>query len=161
MGVLDPHFAQLFGRAAARQEWFGLVQQLWMTDLLTHKYTPFNKLAEAALRMMIERWGLTAPEEARSTLGQLVHTAADALGIGAPTGEEAAILSTLKELPPFADCGPGLKRLQEAGFRLVALTNGAKSSSGVDAEKGRPADVLRAGIFGRGSGPVQARPRSV
>ena len=55
MGVLDPHFAQLFGRAAARQEWFGLVQQLWMTDLLTHNYTPFNKLAEAALRMMVER----------------------------------------------------------------------------------------------------------
>ena len=129
MGVLDPHFAQLFGRAAARQEWFGLVQQLWMTDLLTHNYTPFNKLAEAALRMMVERWGLTNSQPDNSKVGQLVHAAADTLGIYAPTGEEAAILKDLKELPPFADAAPGLRLLQEAGFRMAALTNGAKSAA--------------------------------
>lgn len=134
LGVLDAPFEQLFGRTSARQEWFGLLETLWMTDLLTNAYHPFEDLAQAALRMLVERWGVHKPvveQEAAeaSVVGKLVHAAADALDVYVPTHEESAIMDGLKALPPFPDVRAGLARLRQAGYQMAALTNGTLSAA--------------------------------
>ena len=129
LNVLDEPFVRLFGRASARQEWFGILQSLWMTDLLTNTYHSFDKLAQAALRMTVERWQVQPSTAGESVLSKLTYAAADTLGIDIPSEDESAILEGLKNLPPFPDVSSGLDALQRAGFRLVALSNGTRAST--------------------------------
>lgn len=144
LSVLDQPFVRLFGRASARQEWFGILQSLWMTDLLTHTYHPFDKLAQTALRMMVERWPVHPATAGESVLCKLTHAAADTLGIDTPSEAESAILEGLKDLPPFPDVSLGLATLQRAGFRLAALSNGTKASTENLLQKAGLADYFEA-----------------
>lgn len=102
LAVLDPNFARLFSHPSVREEWFHLLERLWMVTIITDAYEPFADLAEAALRMTARKWGIALPEE-----------------------EKTAILQAMKALPPFPDVAEGLAAFREAGFRLAALTNGS------------------------------------
>ncbi|CAA9345966.1 MAG: Cryptic haloacid dehalogenase 1 [uncultured Cytophagales bacterium] len=106
LSVLDPHFARLFSHPSVREEWFHLLERLWMVTLITDAYEPFAELAEAALRMTAQKWGIALPDE-----------------------EKAAILQGMKALPPFPDVAEGLAAFREAGFRLAALTNGSLATA--------------------------------
>jgi len=100
MGSLDPHFERLFGDASARQAWFGQVLTLWLTDLVTGTYTDFGTVGGSALEMVAERRGAVLSDE-----------------------DKQQILGSIQELPPHPEVGENLKRLQDAGVRLAALTN--------------------------------------
>lgn len=84
---------------------------LWFSTLLHHslvttaggRYVPFTQVAVAALQVV-----------GRSVSVEL-----------SPDQAQAAILPALVQLPAHTDVEPGLKRLRDAGHRLVALTNGA------------------------------------
>lgn len=98
--ALDPHFAEVFGEAAARPAWFAQVLQLSMVTTLVDAYVDFAAVAGAALEMVAARRGVVLTAAAR---GQ--------------------ILGAMRALPPHPDVGPGLARLADAGFRLATLTN--------------------------------------
>lgn len=106
LAALDPYFTRIFGNPLARERWFDLFQIAWMTHSLTSDFQPFAKLAEAAITMLAAR-------------EQVVAKPADV----------KAVLNGLRTLPPYPEVADALRQLQQAGFKIVALTNGALSSA--------------------------------
>jgi len=98
--ALDPLFADTFGDAAARREWFSQMLQLAFVSTITAEYRDFGSLGAAALDMLASRRGVSLKSERRT-----------------------ALLGGLRQLPPHPEVPTSLKRLREAGLRLVSLTN--------------------------------------
>ncbi len=106
MGVLDPHFQTAFGDAGARREWFHQLTQLMLTDTTLGVYTEFSLLAGAALEMVAAQ-----------------------KGVPLPAGPAKDILLGMRRLPAFPDVPDALRRLQESGVRLAALTQSAPEAA--------------------------------
>ncbi len=106
LGVLDPHFDRVFGSAVFRERWFEQLQTLWMTTIACGTFQPFEKLAKASLQM------LAAKES-----------------VELATADAAAVMQQMMELPAYPDVPAALPALRDAGYRLVALTNGARRSA--------------------------------
>lgn len=98
--ALDPLFAETFGDAATRREWFSQMLQLAFVATITGEYRDFGSLGAAALDMLASRRGVSLERERRTTL-----------------------LGGLRQLPPHPEVPASLKRLREARLRLVSLTN--------------------------------------
>jgi len=98
--ALDPIFADAFGRAEVRREWFGQVLQSAMTVTLAGLYRDFSEVGAAALAMVAERHGVTVGDDQRKALGE-----------------------TMRRLPPHPEVAAALRRLREHGLTLAALTN--------------------------------------
>ncbi|MDT7950191.1 MAG: haloacid dehalogenase type II [Acetobacteraceae bacterium] len=112
---LEPLFARCFGDAAILRNWFAQLILYSQAMSLSGLYTPFSDLAAGALHMM----------------GTIY---------GKPIGDAdvAELRDRLARMPAHADAAPALARLQEAGFRLVTLTNSPPSPS--------PTPLERAGL---------------
>jgi 2-haloacid dehalogenase len=100
LGALDPLFAETFADTAARREWFSQMLQLAFVSIITEEYRDFGMLGAAALDMLTARYGLSLEGERRTVL-----------------------LAGLRQLPPHPEVPASLKRMHEAGLRLVSLTN--------------------------------------
>jgi 2-haloacid dehalogenase len=100
LAALDPHFQRVFGDARVRQVWFAQLIQSALVATVTGAYRPFGQIALAALQM---------------TAGQAGVELADA--------DRDAIAAQLRQLPAHPEVPAALRRLQEAGLRLAALTN--------------------------------------
>jgi 2-haloacid dehalogenase len=98
--ALDPLFTETFGAAAARREWFSQMLQLAFVSTITGEYRDFGALGAAALDMLAARQRISLQEEKRT-----------------------ALLGGLRQLPSHPEVPESLKRLREAGLRLVSLTN--------------------------------------
>jgi 2-haloacid dehalogenase len=99
--ALDPWFERHFGEAAARERWFMQLEILWLVTLATGEYQDFATLADAAVRMRAEKEDAAVSDHDRKEL-----------------------LDQMKRLPPHGDAAGALQRLDGAGLRLAALTNG-------------------------------------
>lgn len=100
LAALDPVFADAFGSAATRREWFTQVLQSAMTATLAGLYRDFSEVGAAALEMVAERHGVALADEQRR-----------------------AVAETMRRLPPHPEVPAALQRLQDAGLSLAALTN--------------------------------------
>ncbi|HZC05752.1 MAG TPA: haloacid dehalogenase type II [Ktedonobacterales bacterium] len=100
LASLDTYFQRAFGDAAARREWFSLMLQYAFALTAIGDYRTFGEHGQAALTTLMAR--------------HAVSLSAD---------EQRAILMALRVAPAHADVPEGLRRLSDAGFRLVALTN--------------------------------------
>jgi len=100
LSVLDTQFVRVFGDAGVRQTWFTQMLQNAFVATITGPYRDFGQLGAAALDMVAARRGVTMTPE-----------------------EKHAILSEMRRLPPHPDTQEALARLQQAGLRLVTLTN--------------------------------------
>lgn len=98
--TLEPLFQRLFGDAAVLREWFGQLILYSEAVTLAGHYVPFGVLAAGVLRMTGEIRGVEVSDEAVDELGRLIRS-----------------------MPPHPDVPEALRRLKEAGFRLVTLTN--------------------------------------
>ena len=98
--ALDPLFRRVFGDAAVRQEWFGLVVQSALVATITDAYVDFGTVGGAALDMTASRRGIPLSDEDR-----------------------AEILGGMLTLPPHPEVPESLERLRDAGLRLATLTN--------------------------------------
>ena len=98
--ALDPLFAETLGDEAARREWFSQMLQLAFVSTIIGEYRDFGTLGAAALDMLASRRGVSLQEERRT-----------------------ALLGGLRKLPPHTEVLASLKRLHDAGLRLVSLTN--------------------------------------
>ena len=81
--------------------WFPKLLQYSLVESITGEYSDFSSIATAVLNM-----------EAKSQ------------GKDLNTGEIQQILSPVTSLEPYPDVVPGLQKLKEGGFKLVALSNG-------------------------------------
>jgi 2-haloacid dehalogenase len=98
--VLDPTFERVFGDASVRRQWFGLVLRNAMTLTMTGAYRDFISVGAASLDMIADRQQVSISQADRDSIRQ-----------------------TMGSLPAHRDVLPNLRRLQEAGFRMAALTN--------------------------------------
>jgi 2-haloacid dehalogenase len=98
--VLDPAFERVFGHAAVRRQWFGLVLRNAMTLTMTGAYQDFITVGAASLDMIVDQHRVRMSRADRDSIRQ-----------------------TMGNLPPHGDVLPNLRRLQGAGFRMAALTN--------------------------------------
>jgi 2-haloacid dehalogenase len=100
LSALDEPFARAFGDASLRPAWFQLMLQLAFVGGLSGRYVDFTSAQRAALAMLAARTRVVLDEEAASE-----------------------IVATMERLPAHPDVAPALRRLREAGFRQVTLTN--------------------------------------
>lgn len=104
--ALDPHFERIFGDAAVRRQWFGLVLRNALNLTITGDYQDFVTVGGASLQMVADQHQIPLTAEDRS-----------------------AIASTMTGLPTHQDVPPNLARLSEAGFRIAALTNSPQQAA--------------------------------
>ena len=92
---------QEFAAETAFKQWFALLLQYSLVDTVTGNYHPFGQIGDAAFDMLAQ------------ALGQPAR----------PAARKRELVTLLTELPPHPDIIPGLTALQQAGFRMVTLTN--------------------------------------
>lgn len=100
LSALDPLFVDAFGDKATRRVWFAQMLGLAMSSTIVGAYAPFDEIALAALEMTARKRGVALDRE-----------------------RKRRILGGMAALPPHGDVADGLRRLQEAGFRLAVLSN--------------------------------------
>lgn len=102
INALEPHFVRAFGDGQVLKEWFANV--LLYSNVLTvaGPYADFGRVGAAALDMTADAHGRTLSADDRNR-----------------------VLQGMLTLPAHPDVPAGLRRLKEAGFRLVTLTNSA------------------------------------
>ena len=98
---LDAPFQQVFGHAEARTEWFRQVLRSALVSTITGPYADFSAIGRTALQLVATRRGVELSAADRST-----------------------ILDAMRRLPPHPEVVDSLERLQAAGFRMAALSNG-------------------------------------
>lgn len=103
--ALEPLFVDAFGGAGVRQEWFSTLLLYSEVATLAGPYADFPVIAGAALDMAAERRGIRLSAHDRDR-----------------------ILTGLSTLPAHLDAANGLRRLRDAGFRLVALSNSSQAA---------------------------------
>ncbi|ERL56717.1 haloacid dehalogenase type II [Psychrobacter aquaticus] len=112
INTLAPLFTRVFGTQAVLREWFAQLVLYSQTMTLSGLYTPFGEIGVGALRMVADIHQTTLTES-----------------------DIAELKERMNNMPAHADAIPALTRLQEAGFRLVTLTNSASSASPTPLEK--------------------------
>lgn len=101
LGKLQRAVNQEFTAETAFKQWFALLLQYSLVATVTGHYHNFGQIADAAFDMLAQALGQPARSATR----------------------KKELLTLLTELPPHPDIIPGLTALQQAGFRLVTLTN--------------------------------------
>ena len=100
LAELDRHFARLFGDRGVRLAWFGQLLQSAMVATITDRYTDFGAVGRAALDMTAARLGVELSDDDRE-----------------------AVVGGMARLPAHPEVPGALRRLEEGGVRLAALTN--------------------------------------
>ncbi|SHK64631.1 2-haloacid dehalogenase [Marinobacter antarcticus] len=110
--ALEPLFDRIFGDPRVLREWFAQLVLYSQTMTLSGLFTPFGELGIGALRMT-------------ASIHEVSITDADI----------AELKERMSSMPAHPDVVPALTRLQNAGFRMVTLTNSASSASPTPLEK--------------------------
>ena len=97
---MEPLFAQAFGDGAALREWFNLLLLHSEVATLAGPYFDFATIGRAALQMVGEARGAALSKE-----------------------QEDEILAAMASMPAHPDVPEALRSLQDAGYRMVTLTN--------------------------------------
>jgi 2-haloacid dehalogenase len=97
---IGPLFQRLFGERKVLREWFGQLVLYSHVITISGSYVSFFDLGQGVLRMLAETY----------------H-------IGIKEADVEELRARMLTMPAHADVPPGLKLLQDAGFRLVTLTN--------------------------------------
>ena len=100
LAAMDPHFERIFGDAGVRVAWFAQMIQSALVATVTGAYHQFGDHAMAALEMTADQAGVTLTD-----------------------GDKQAVATQLRQLPAHPEVADALRRLDDAGLRLAALTN--------------------------------------
>lgn len=104
---LAPFFQRVFGDERVLREWFGNLVMYSMTLTLSGLYKDFFSLGVGMLEMV-----------------------GDTHGVKIEPADVAMLKRSMANMPPHSDANEGLRKLQEAGFRMVTLTNSPMSDEG-------------------------------
>jgi 2-haloacid dehalogenase len=102
LSALDAPFQQVFGHPDARREWFAQLLRSALVSTVAGPYADFSTIGRTALEMVAAQRGVQLTDDDRVTISEAV-----------------------RRLPPHPDVIESLERLQQAGFRMAALSNGA------------------------------------
>jgi 2-haloacid dehalogenase len=104
---MNPLFEQVFGDKRVMREWFGCLIMYSMTLTLSGLYKDFWTLGAGLFQMV-----------------GAIHN------VDIKPEDVEALKSCMKTLPAHPDCEEGLTMLQDAGFRMVTLTNSPPTPGG-------------------------------
>jgi len=110
--TLEPLFDRIFGDPGVLREWFAQLVLYSQTMTLAGLYTPFGELGVGALKMTANIHGVNIADE-----------------------DLAELKERMISMPAHPDVVPALTRLQNAGFRMVTLTNSASTAVPTPLEK--------------------------
>ncbi|MDO6825033.1 haloacid dehalogenase type II [Marinobacter sp. 1_MG-2023] len=110
--TLEPLFDRIFGNPGVLREWFAQLVLYSQTMTLSGLYSPFGELGIGALKMTAS-----------------IH------GVNIADTDVAELKERMSSMPAHPDVLPALTRLQDAGFRMVTLTNSAAGASPTPLEK--------------------------
>jgi len=99
--ALEAPFEAVFGDPGVRADWFRTLLHQAMVTTITGPYVDFSTLGRQSLEVVAEQRGRTLAED-----------------------EATTILQAMRTLPPHDDVREALAVLRDAGFQLVALSNG-------------------------------------
>jgi 2-haloacid dehalogenase len=102
--------------------WFAGTLRDGIALTLAGGYADFAEVAAAVLRSLLAGTG---------SVGDLDHAVDH-------------VISAMAHLPLHPDVAPGVKRLRERGYRVVALTNGSSDTAGAVLRRGGVAEELEA-----------------
>ena len=105
LAPLDPVFESLFGDRGVRSAWFSSLLHWSKVTTMSGVFHDFTALAAACLDDLAARHGLLLSDDQRRR-----------------------IFATIATLPPHPEVPAALARLQDRGFRLIALTNSAQAT---------------------------------
>lgn len=100
LAALDDFFAEVTGEPAARRQWFDLMVHNALTLTAAGGYRPFGEIAAACLAPVAAGHGRTVSPEQQRELGR-----------------------RMRRLPAHPDVPDAIRRLRDAGFGVVTLTN--------------------------------------
>lgn len=109
IGPLKAKVGEVLLDPRAAELWFATLLQYSLAVTVSGQYFAFPEIGAAVLRMLATRNDVTISQD-----------------------DAKQVLSVMKSLPAHQDVVPGLRRLQQAGFRLATLTN--SSQDGVKAQ---------------------------
>lgn len=84
--------------------WFSTMLHYSLAMTVSHQYADFTDVGKAALQMLGHNRDIAIPDD-----------------------DAKEILGGMRRLMPHEDVAPALERLQQAGFRLAALTNSSEA----------------------------------
>jgi len=93
-----------FDSEFAGNQWVSLLLHYSLVDTVTDNYHDFGEIGKAVLQLTADKMEVSLPEEKLQELMQEVG-------------------QMMRNLPPYDDVKDGLKALQQAGYRMVTLTN--------------------------------------
>jgi 2-haloacid dehalogenase len=105
LNALRPHFARAFGDGKVLDEWFSLLLQYSLVVTVANAYADFGTVGRAALEMLAGNKKIQIPPE-----------------------DKTLILQGILTLPPHPEISENLKRLREAGFHMITLTNSSPTA---------------------------------
>jgi 2-haloacid dehalogenase len=105
--VMQPLFERIFGNEHALREWLGHLIMYSMTVTLSGLYKDYFSLGQGLLKMVGD-----------------IHK------VPVKPADVEAIKHAMLTMPAHPDVEEGLKKLKEAGFRMVTLTNSPFNPSG-------------------------------
>jgi len=123
ISALEPHFARAFGDPLVLREWFSTVLLYSEVASLAGPYADFGAIGGAALDMIATSRGLSLLPDDRTRM-----------------------LAGMRTLPAHPDVRDGLRRLKEAGFRTVTLTNSAPTALAQQLSNAGIADLFERGF---------------
>lgn len=113
--TLEPVFERIFGDPAMMRDWFAQLVLYSQALTVSGLYNQFGELAGATLRMVGETEGVAINDS-----------------------DVDDLKGHIGSMPTLPDVRPALKKLRDAGFRLVTLTNSPHAAA--------PTPLERAGI---------------
>ncbi|EDQ05595.1 2-haloalkanoic acid dehalogenase [Sulfitobacter indolifex] len=117
--TLEPLFQRVFGDPSVMREWFAELILYSQTMTLSGRYTPFGALAGGVLQMVGANKDVPITDD-----------------------DVAELKSLIGSMPAHADVAPALRKLRDAGFQLVTLTNSPPSPAPSPLEKAGLADFF-------------------
>ena len=100
---LRRHFTEAGLPQRAFETWFATALRDMFALAASQSYAPMKKLLEASLDELCAKQGCNL--------------------------DKGALIKAMGQLPPHPDVAPGIRALKDAGYRMIAVSNGAKSAT--------------------------------
>jgi len=111
-GPMEEAVNKAFQSEFAFKQWFSWVLHYSLVENVTGKHHDFSEIGQAVMHMTVEAFSRNIPK-----------------------AQQVELVAMMKQLPAHPDVAPGLAKLQQAGYRMVAYSNSPYKETAAHLEK--------------------------